>query len=224
MTEQRHKSFCRFCHAYCAIEVIVKDGKPVKIVGDTDDPVYGGYTCLKGRELATQYQSRERVRAPLKRSGKDFEPLALDTAMDEISTTIQKIAEQYGPRAIATYVGSGGYQNSAAIAVAKAWHKSIGSSSFYTSLTIDQTAKLVARSRFGNWGGGSHGFAGSDVCMILGNNTLVSHFSVPGGVPHGIIDGLEAVHIEKQQGNMAVTAQCRLQLLVEPGDDDRIDA
>ena len=54
MTITTHKTFCRFCHAYCAIEVDVEDGKPIKVRGDTEDPVYGGYTCLKGRELTEQ--------------------------------------------------------------------------------------------------------------------------------------------------------------------------
>ncbi|HAF39525.1 MAG TPA: hypothetical protein DCG72_11120, partial [Gammaproteobacteria bacterium] len=49
MSKTTHKTFCRFCHAYCAIEVDVEDGKPITVRGDASDPVYGGYTCIKGR-------------------------------------------------------------------------------------------------------------------------------------------------------------------------------
>ena len=47
------KSYCRFCHAYCAIEVDVDDrsGRVLAVRGDTSDPIYGGYTCIKGRQL-----------------------------------------------------------------------------------------------------------------------------------------------------------------------------
>ena len=48
---QTKKSFCRFCHANCAIEVDIEDGRAVAIRGDTANALFGGYTCMKGREL-----------------------------------------------------------------------------------------------------------------------------------------------------------------------------
>lgn len=45
-------SFCRLCHAACPIEVDVEDGiKAVAICGDKNDPLFEGYTCIKGRQL-----------------------------------------------------------------------------------------------------------------------------------------------------------------------------
>ena len=92
MSVSTHKTFCRFCHAYCAIEVDVKDGKPIKVRGDTDDPVYGGYTCLKGRELPEQYTTPARVSKSLKSNPDgDFEEIDTDQAMDEIAAKIQQL-------------------------------------------------------------------------------------------------------------------------------------
>ena len=83
MTITTHKTFCRFCHAYCAIEVDVEDGKPIKVRGDTEDPVYGGYTCLKGRELPEQYTTPLRVSKSLKRTPDgDFREIETNQAMD----------------------------------------------------------------------------------------------------------------------------------------------
>jgi len=48
------KSFCRFCHANCAIEVDIEAGRACAVRGDTSDPLFGGYTCMKGRELPAQ--------------------------------------------------------------------------------------------------------------------------------------------------------------------------
>ncbi len=56
---QTHKSYCRFCHAYCALEVDVEGGKVVAVRGDPSDPVYGGYTCEKGRELPSESPEAE---------------------------------------------------------------------------------------------------------------------------------------------------------------------
>ena len=54
------KSYCRFCHAYCAIEVDVEDNRVVAVRGDASNPVYGGYTCIKGRQLPEQHSHPER--------------------------------------------------------------------------------------------------------------------------------------------------------------------
>ena len=184
MTQTTHKTFCRFCHAYCAIEVDVENGKPIAVRGDTSDPIYGGYTCIKGRQLPEQFATPKRLRETLMRTqAGDFEPVDVDQAMDEISDKIQRIIAEHGPRSVATYVGSYGYQNSAALHIAKAWHKSVGSPSYYTSVTIDQPHRRIAQSQFGTWAGGTHAFTGADVCMMIGNNPVVSQYTPFGGPP-----------------------------------------
>jgi anaerobic selenocysteine-containing dehydrogenase len=56
-----HKTFCRYCHAQCAVVVDVEDGRPLRLRGDVDDPVFGGYTCMKGRELPTLWDHPQRL-------------------------------------------------------------------------------------------------------------------------------------------------------------------
>ena len=78
--------------------------------------------------------------------------------MDEIAEKLQAILAEYGPRSIASYNGTYSYQNSAAHAVARAWHRAIGPPSFYTSVTIDQPAKVaIGPARMGWWNAGSQG-------------------------------------------------------------------
>jgi anaerobic selenocysteine-containing dehydrogenase len=38
------QTFCRFCHSFCGITVTVEDGRPVKVVGDVENPMYQGYS------------------------------------------------------------------------------------------------------------------------------------------------------------------------------------
>lgn len=227
MTVSTHKTFCRFCHAYCAIEVDVEDGKPIAIRGDTDDPVYGGYTCIKGRQLPEQYTTPQRVSRSLKRRADgDFEEIDTDLAMNEISARIQQLIKDHGPRSIATYVGSYGYQNSAALVIPKAWHQSIDSPSYYTSVTIDQPAKFIAGSRFGTWGGGTHKFTDADVCMMIGNNPVVSQYTPFGGPPpfspyarirDEMKKGMKVIVIDPRKTEVANRATLHLQ--VNPGED-----
>lgn len=227
MTITTHKTFCRFCHAYCAIEVDVEDGKPITVRGDTEDPVYGGYTCLKGRELPEQYTTPLRVSNSLKQQpGGEFQEIDTDQAMDEIAEKIQQLIRDYGPRSIATYVGSYGYQNSAALVIPKAWHQSINSPSYYTSVTIDQPAKRISASRVGAWGGGTHKFTDADVCMMIGNNPVVSQFTPFGGPPpfspyarirDEMKKGMQIIVVDPRRTEVANRATLHLQ--VNPGED-----
>lgn len=227
MSVTTHKTFCRFCHAYCAIEVDVEDGKPIEVRGDTEDPVYGGYTCIKGRQLPEQYTTPARVSKSLKRlPNGEFEEIDTDKAMDEIAAKVKQLIDDHGPRSIATYVGSYGYQNSAALVIPKAWHKSIDSPSYYTSVTIDQPAKAISASRFGTWGGGTHKFTDSEVCMMIGNNPVVSQFTPFGGPPpfspyarlrDEMKKGMKVIVVDPRQTEVANRATMHLQ--VNPGED-----
>lgn len=221
------KSYCRFCHAYCAIEVDVEDGRALTIRGDASDPMYGGYTCIKGRQLPERHHGPGRIREALKRTpAGDFETLPTQQALDEIAERIGEIVENHGPRAVASYCGSYAFQNSAALAVARAWHQGLGSESFYTSVTIDQPAKYIAPARVGFFGSGLHGFEDADVALVIGNNAIISQFSPFGGLPpfnpvkrlgDAQRRGLALVVIDPRRTDMARRADIHLQL--RPGED-----
>jgi anaerobic selenocysteine-containing dehydrogenase len=185
MASHKVKTYCRFCHAYCPMEAEVEDGRLLKLGPDTDNPVYGGYTCIKGRQLVEQTYHPQRLQASQKKQAdSSFTDIPTSRALDEIAEQLQAILEKYGPRSIASYNGTYSYQNSAAHAVARAFHTAIDSPSFYASVTIDQPAKVaIGPARMGWWGAGSHMWCDSDVSLIIGNNTLVSHYSIPGGIP-----------------------------------------
>ena len=62
MAPETKTSYCRICSAYCAMQVDVEDGRVTAVRGDPQDPVSGGYTCLKGRQLPHQIHGPERLR------------------------------------------------------------------------------------------------------------------------------------------------------------------
>ncbi len=224
---QTHKSYCRFCHAYCALEVDVEGGKVVEVRGDPSDPVYGGYTCEKGRELPSALNGPERITASLKRNAKgEFEEIPTAQALDEIADRTREIMEKHGPQSVASYSGTHAFQNSAALLVSKAWHAGIGSPSYYTSVTIDQPAKFIAPSRVGTWEAGPHGFEDADVSMMIGNNTVVSHYAPFGGLPpfsaaKRLRDnqkrGLKIICVDPRRTETARRSDIHLQL--RPGED-----
>jgi anaerobic selenocysteine-containing dehydrogenase len=185
MTITTKKTYCRVCHAYCAMDADVDEtGRLLAVRGDVNDPVYGGYTCIKGRQLPEMLNHPERLRSSLKRTASgDFEEISTQQALDEIAEKLRALIDTNSPRSVASYCGTHSFQNSAQLAVAKGWHAGMESPSFYTSVTIDQPAKFVAMARHGLWSAGGHDFETADVILVVGNNPLVSVFSPYGGIP-----------------------------------------
>ena len=168
MSVETKRSFCRICHAACPIDVEFVDGKATKIFGVEEDPLFEGYTCVKGRQLPEQIHSPSRIRYPLKKMPDGhFEEISSIQALDEIAEQIRVIVDQHGANSIATYTGTGGYQNAPSDPVARAFHKAIGSISYYTSVTIDQPMKRTASMRAGVWEAGPQNFSEIDVLSLI---------------------------------------------------------
>jgi anaerobic selenocysteine-containing dehydrogenase len=224
---QTKKSFCRFCHANCAIEVDIEDGRAVVIRGDVANPLFGGYTCMKGRELPAQANHPERLRRSRKRIAPgEFVEIGSSAALDEIAARLAAIRDRHGARSIASYCGTYGFMNSAALPVAAGFHQGLGSPSLYTSVTIDQPAKVYLGSRVGTWLGGPQPFSSADVIMVIGNNPLTSHYAWQGSVPpfspsrklrDAKARGLKVICVDPRRTMVAQLADIHLQ--VRPGED-----
>ena len=226
MAEKR-KTFCRVCHAACPLLVEVEDDhRVVSVSGDRDDPLFEGYTCIKGRQLADQHHHPDRLRSSLRRTDVGFEPLSSTSALDEIAERIAAIVAEHGPRAVASYTGTGAFQNSISVPVTAAWHAGFGSPSFYTSITIDQPAHRSAALRLGAWEAGWDNFSDADVSLAVGYNPLVSSYGPAGGLqgtnPFVALRrakerGLKLIVIDPGRTELARSADVWLQ--VQPGED-----
>jgi anaerobic selenocysteine-containing dehydrogenase len=169
----------------------------------------------------------KRLRAPLRRRPDGtFEQVDSAEALDEIAAELRRIIDTYGPRAVASYTGTGGYQNSVAVPVARAFHQGIDSVSFYTSVTIDQPAKGLAMLRLGGWEAGYHNFTDSDVHMAIGYNSMVSSYAPIGGLqgtnPFVVMrrrkaEGMKLIVVDPRRTELAGFADIHLQ--IRPGED-----
>ena len=228
MPIETKKSFCRMCHAFCAVDVDVDTtlNKVVAVRGDADNPIFGGYTCIKGRNLPDQHNHPGRLRTSLKRMPDGtFVQISSEQAMDEIADKLRVIIERDGPRAVATYNGTYAYLYGGLLAISKAWHKGIGSPMMFCSASIDQPGKQIAMMRHGIWGGGDQSFDSSDVMLMVGCNPLVSMFAgikFPAYNPWKRLNdaqkrGLQLVVIDPRSSDVAKRADLHLQ--VKPGED-----
>jgi len=234
MIETR-ETFCRFCHAACPLHVDVEINATgartqevvIAVRGIMEDPLFEGYTCIKGRQLADQHHAPNRLRNPLQRGddGSFIEVTSKD-ALDDIATRVQAIITAHGPRAVATYTGTGAFQNSISMPVTQAFHSGIGSPSFYTSITIDQPAHLTSRLRMGAWEAGWQNFRDADVLLAIGYNPLVSSYAPAGGLQgtnpfvrlrRAKERGMKLIVIDPRRSELASFAD--LWLPVKPGED-----
>ena len=227
-----HLTFCRFCHASCPIEVDLQGGQAIAIRGVPEDPIFAGYTCIKGRQIPEQMTHPQRLLKSLRRRPDGtFEELSSSEAMDEIATQLRRIIDTYGPRSVASYTGTGGYQNSLAVPAARAFHQGFDSPSFYTSVTIDQPAKSTAPFRVGIWEAGYQDFSNADVLLAIGYNPMVSSFSPVGGLqgtnPYVVLReaknrGMKLIVIDPRRTEFATQAD--IHLAPKPGEDPTLMA
>lgn len=225
-------SFCRICTGQCGVRLTLDENdRIVKIRGDKSHPLTQGYSCAKGVYNDELHNSRERILHPMKRlENGSFEPISLAQAFDEIADKLRILIDRDGPAAISGFVGTAGYSNATAGPMLKAFMDAIGSPSRFTSLTIDQSAKIITIGRMGRWHAGRQPFDTADVWMMFGTNPLVSLSNTSGLSPaHPVKQlkaakarGLKLVVIDPRRTETARYADIHLQPY--PGEDPAIAA
>lgn len=227
MIETR-KSFCRFCHVYCGMEVDVdvENNHIVALRGDKGHAVSRGYTCIKGRAELERIYHPERLLTSKKRVDGLLTDIDTEKAMDEVAQKLQAIIDEHGPDAVAVYTGLAGIRFSTSGPwVIRKWLDAIGSRSFYTSYTIDCPSMTISMQRF--WGAvmpfGFFDMANADVAMLVGANPSISHqinLPQPNPMQH-LRDarkrGMKLIVIDPRRTEIAKLADIHLQ--IKPGED-----
>ena len=220
------KSFCRFCHAFCGIEVDVEDNRVLAVRGDPDNAVSKGYTCMKGRAEVERLYHPERLLSSKKRVNGGRVDIPTEQALDEIAGKLQAIVAEHGPRSVATFLGCGAHRTSASGPwFVRKWFEALGSPSLYTTFTIDCPSTLVAADRL--FGAPVpvtlFDIANADVAMFVGTNPVVSHvMTMPQSNPFKRLKdaqkrGMKLIVIDPRRCEVARRADIHLQ--VKPGED-----
>lgn len=217
-------AICRFCHATCAMVATLENGQITKLIGDIDNPMYSGYSCVKGRNYHAFHYSNQRILNPQRRSVEgSFEDVPAPQAFAEVASRLQSIIEKHGPRAVAMYGGTFSHFCPAGVMLREAFMDAIDSPMRFTNATIDQPSKPISMALHGRWGAGPQVFADAGVCLLVGTNPLVSMW---GGIPsfnpakrlhEAHLRGLKLIVIDPCRTETARKADLHLQCL--PGYD-----
>ncbi len=223
---ETHKSFCRFCHVFCGLEVDVDDGRVVAVRGDRDNEVTRGYTCSKGRAEAERIHHPDRLQGARRREGDAFHAVDREQALDEVAERLGDIVARHGPDAVAVYTGCGGHRTSAGGPwFVRRFVQALGSTRMYTSFTIDSPSLAVAGARF---------FGGPFPCnlldveragcsMFVGTNPARSHqlnmgqSSPSKRIRDGQRRGMKVIVLDPRRSELARSADIHLQ--ARPGED-----
>ncbi len=226
MAAEFRKTVCRVCHVSCPLVVELRDGAVRSIHGDKDNPVYRGYSCIKGREIHTLHALPSRLLHTMKRLPEGgHAPISADLAAEEVADRLGAIIAEHGPRSVALFVGTYGYVTLSAHAISLALMQAIGSPMVFTSVTIDQPGKGVALAMHGPWLAGTPPMDKWDALLLIGTNPIISMNGGLGPNPAWRLKqarerGMKLVVIDPRETECARQADVFLQ--GRPGEDAAI--
>jgi anaerobic selenocysteine-containing dehydrogenase len=225
--KEEKTSFCRFCHAFCGLKVTVEDGRAVKVIGDVDNPLYRGFSCVKGRALPEQHYNPARLLQSMKRDRDGVHrPIPVEQAMDEIAGRLIDIVAESGPRSVALYKGTYSFMYVSGADMSSAWLSALGSPMKFSSGSIDQPGKQIAAALHGMWNAGPQPFGEADTWLMIGANPTVSMW---GGIPQydpkrrlreAKARGMKLIVVDPRRTEAAANADLFLQ--PRPGEDPTI--
>jgi anaerobic selenocysteine-containing dehydrogenase len=230
MVSREARSFCRICSGFCGMVLSIDEaGRIVGARGDKAHPLTRGYACLKGLQAPAAHNGPQRLRRPLKRLADGrFVPIPMAEALDEIADRLGRLLDEHGPDALAAFRGTITVYSAISAQIIPDWLAAFGSRGFYTTMTIDQSAKWVTAERLGMWGAGKQRFFDADVWMWIGTNPLLSLGS-PGIANNPALSlrgakarGLKLIVIDPRRTETALHADLFIQ--PRPGEDVSIAA
>lgn len=178
-TERRFRA-CPLCEAICGLEFRVTDGRPAAIRGDADDPFSRGHICPKGNAILDLEADPDRLRAPLRRRGADWEEIGWDEAFAEAGERLAAVQRDHGADTLAAYLGNPIVHHFGHFAYMPALLRLIRSRNTYSASSVDQWPhQLVAWAMYG------HQFLipvpdvdHTDWMLMLGANPVASNGSL----------------------------------------------
>jgi len=151
------KTICAICEggtSSCGVNAYVKDGKVVKVEGMKEFPQNRGTLCAKGNAGRQYLYNKDRLLAPLKRTGErgsgNFQEISWDEAYDIIANKLLAIKKESGPESVVFGAGYTKWLRP----FAQRLGISFGTPNFATeSSTCFYATHVAAQLTYGQWGG-----------------------------------------------------------------------
>ena len=227
MVEKAH-TVCRICQVACDLVVSLEDGEIRSIHGNKNNPVYHGYSCIKGRSAGSLLNAPSRLLHSQERQPDGgFRKIGSGLAVERVGKRLNEIIEEHGPRSVAMFVGTYCTINPLFDAFARSFMRCIGSPMVIDNITIDQPGTLTATALHGPWLAGTPSMDTWEALLLVGANPIVSMNGGLGVNPARQLKrmkarGMKLVVVDPRRTECAVQADIHLQC--RPGEDPAIMA
>ena len=139
-----HYRTCNLCEAICGIEIDVEPFERLNIRGDKDDVFSRGYICPKAVALQDIHYDKDRLKHPVRRTGRGWQSIGWDEAFAEVAQNLKRIRAQHGRNSIATYLGNPTVHNYGALLFAPGFIRSLRTRNRFSATSVDQLAHHLA--------------------------------------------------------------------------------
>jgi anaerobic selenocysteine-containing dehydrogenase len=221
------RSYCRICPAQCGIVVSLDGDRVVRVRGDVDHPLSGGYTCPKGRALPAFHHDPRRLDHPMVRprdAGGGARVVTWDELLDDLGARLAHVVAETGPAGVATYFGTWSWLDALGRRAGERFMRALRSPSTYSALTVD----AVARSYVTELVAGTSALLpnldpeGTGLTILVGTNPVVSH-----GHASGMPDPVARLRVVARRAGLWVLDPLRTEtahlatrhLALRPGSD-----
>ena len=212
------KSVCAICDpgTQCGLDLYVKDGKIIKVAGTKEAPHSHGTLCSKGAATRQYVYSPERILTPLRRTGErgsgEFEPISWDEALDEITSKLAAIKEQFGPESVMFYSGYAKW----ARAYLMRFALDFGSPNYLTESSTCATAMIMAQQL--TYGApAAPDFKNTNCVIYWSHNPSATKSLNLAGIDKKIESGVKVIVVDPRVTDLAQRADVFLQ--IRPGTD-----
>ena len=97
---------CCFCGQQCGVTLQVKDERVVGVEPWEEFPFNQGKLCPKGVKRYLQNNHPDRLLHPMVRTGRGFDRIPWDEALDLVAERIQRLQDRHGPDSVAVLSGA----------------------------------------------------------------------------------------------------------------------
>ncbi|MGB0504666.1 MAG: molybdopterin-dependent oxidoreductase [Pikeienuella sp.] len=140
----KHYRTCNICEAMCGLIIEHDDQNVISIRADAEDPLSRGHICPKAVALQDFRTDPDRVTAPLRKKGEEWEEISWEEAIDFAATRIRAVQDAHGRNGMGMYYGNPNAHKFGNMLSLPRLAKAVGTANRYSSATADQIPHHVA--------------------------------------------------------------------------------
>ena len=179
-TERVTYRACHLCEAICGLEIRTQGDEIVSIKGDKDDPFSRGHVCPKAVALKDIHADPDRLRGPVRRHGREWEPIGWAEAFRLVAERFAEVQKRHGANALGIYFGNPNVHHVGSILNLPPLVRALRTRTRFSATSVDQLPLHVAcREMYG------HMFMipipdvdRTHYWLIVGGNPIVSNGSL----------------------------------------------